>query len=62
MQLRAEGNFVSAYRIQVDRIELWWNWIESRSNIAPSGNAPYLYYFIIYAGAGIYICVNRGAI
>ena len=55
MQLRAEGNFVSAYRIQVDRIELWWNWIESRSNIAPSGNAPYLYYFIIYAGAGIYV-------
>ena len=26
----AVSNFVSADRIQVDRIGLWWNWIESR--------------------------------
>ena len=27
------NNFVSADRIQVDRIGLQWNWIESRSNL-----------------------------
>ena len=29
----AMSNFVSADRIQVDRIGLRWNWIESRSNL-----------------------------
>ena len=37
---RAVGNFVSADRIQVDRIGLRWNWIESRSNLVASANAP----------------------
>ena len=34
--------FVSADRIQVDRIGLRWNWIESRSNLVASANAPYM--------------------
>ena len=37
----AVSNFVSADRIQVDRIGLRWNWIESRSNLVASANAPY---------------------
>ena len=36
----AVSNFVSADRIQVDRIGLRWYWIESRSNLVPSANAP----------------------
>ena len=32
----AVSNFVSAERIQVDRIGLQWNWIESRLNLVPS--------------------------
>ena len=36
----AVSNFVSADRIQVDRIGLRWNWIESRSNLVASTNAP----------------------
>ena len=36
----AVSNFVSADRIQVDRIGLRWNWIESRSNLVASANAP----------------------
>ena len=32
-------NFVSADRIQVDRIGLRWNWIESGSNLLASANA-----------------------
>ena len=34
------SNFVSADRIQVDQIRLRWNWIESRSNLVASANAP----------------------
>ena len=34
------SNFVSADRIQVDRIGLLWNWIESRLNLVASANAP----------------------
>ena len=34
------SNFVSADRIQVDRIRLRWNWIESKSNLVASANAP----------------------
>ena len=34
------SNFASADRIQVDRIGLRWNWIESRSNLVASANAP----------------------
>ena len=37
---RAVGNFVSADRIQVHRIGLRWNWIESKSNLVASANAP----------------------
>ena len=37
---RAVDNFVSADRIQVDRIGLRWNCIESRSSLAASANAP----------------------
>ena len=33
---RAVSNFVSADRIQVDRIGLQWKWIESRSNLVTS--------------------------
>ena len=40
MQLWVAGNFVSADRIQVDQIGLQRNWIESRSNLAPSANTP----------------------
>ena len=36
----AVDNFVSADRIQVDRIGLRWNCIESRSNLAASANTP----------------------
>ena len=36
----AVSNFVSADRIQVDRIGLRLYWIESRSNLVPSVNAP----------------------
>ena len=36
----AVSNFVSADRIQEDRIGLKWNWIESRSNLVASANAP----------------------
>ena len=36
----AVSNYVSADRIQVDRIGLRWNWIESRSNLVASANAP----------------------
>ena len=36
----AVSNFVSADSTQVDRIGLWWNWIESRSNLVASANAP----------------------
>ena len=36
----AVSNFVSADRIQVDRIGLRCNWIESRSNLVASANAP----------------------
>ena len=36
----AVSNFVSADRIQVVRIGLRWNWIESRSNLVASANAP----------------------
>ena len=36
----AVSNFVSADRIQVDRIGLRWNWIESRSNLVASANVP----------------------
>ena len=36
----AVSNFISADRVQVDRIGLWWNWIESRSNLVASANAP----------------------
>ena len=36
----AVNNFVSADRIQVDRIGLRLYWIESRSNLVPSVNAP----------------------
>ena len=36
----AVSNFVSVDRIQVDRIGLRWNWIESRSNLVASANAP----------------------
>ena len=36
----AVSNFVSADRIQVDRIGLRWNWIKSRSNLVASANAP----------------------
>ena len=39
----AVSNFVSADRIQVDRIGLRWYWIESRSNLVPSVNAPLVY-------------------
>ena len=35
-------NFVSADRIQVGRIGLRWNWIESRLNLVASANAPYV--------------------
>ena len=28
---------------QMDRIELCWNWIESKSNLAPSANTPLLH-------------------
>ena len=38
MQFHALGNFVSSNRIQVDPIKLWWNWIESRLNLAHSAN------------------------
>ena len=41
MKSCAVSNFVSADRIQVDRIGLRWNWIESRSNLVASANAPY---------------------
>ena len=41
MQLRAVGNFVSADRIQVDRIELRWDWIQSKSNLARSADTPF---------------------
>ena len=34
------NNFVSADRIQVDRIGLRLYWIESRSNLVPIVNAP----------------------
>ena len=34
------SNFVSSDRIQVDRIWLRWNWIESRSNLVASANVP----------------------
>ena len=44
----AVSNFVSADRIQVDRIGLRCNWIESRSNLVASANAPIVYnYFYI---------------
>ena len=36
----AVSNFVSADKIQVDRIRLRWNWIESRSNLVASAYAP----------------------
>ena len=39
----AVSNFVSADRIQVDRIGLRWNWIESRSYLVASANAPYVW-------------------
>ena len=35
----AVSNFVSADMIQVDRIRLRWNWIESRSNLVTSAYA-----------------------
>ena len=40
MKSCAVSNFVSADRIQVDRIGLRCNWIESRSNLVASANAP----------------------
>ena len=40
MKSCAVSNFVSADRIQVDRIGLRWNWIESSSNLVASANAP----------------------
>ena len=36
----AVSNFASADRIQVDPIGLQWDWIESRSNLVASANAP----------------------
>ena len=43
------SNFVSADRIQVDRIG---NWIESRSNLVASANAPYVYKVL-------YVCIIK---
>ena len=34
------SNFASADRIQVEKIGLRWNWIESRSNLVASANTP----------------------
>ena len=48
----AVSNFVSADRIQVDRIEFMWNWIESRSNLVASANAP-LVHLILHVGGEI---------
>ena len=36
----AVSNFISADRIQMNRIGLRWNWIKSRSNLVASANAP----------------------
>ena len=38
MQLRVVANFVSVDKFKVDRIGLRRNWIEYRSNLAPSTN------------------------
>ena len=40
MQLLVVENFINADWIQVDQIELRWNWIEFRSNLAPTANVP----------------------
>ena len=50
----AVRNFVSADRIQVDRIRLRWNWTEFRSNLVASANVRLLYKksLDIYNGGG----------